>query len=218
MIFDQMERRIKDMKELRRLEMIKANRAQQEITDIKYRNLVSQVKELIEVLGYAKANLQFVISDSVQADLKQLISKLLDAVQNGYADKDMVTDGENDFKTILASIKKEWNKHHAAITTTTVNTLKVIGGIESEQVASCLADIKVAGTWQTDLTMLKRLKKSLNSAETLINKMDLDQEIIIFLTKITYGKATLTDLNEKVMAWIRKENLDSRVKLSFLSK
>ena len=65
---------------------------------------------------------------------------------------------------------------------------------------------------------MKRLKKSLNSAETLINKMDLDQEIIIFLTKITYGKATLTDLNEKVMAWIRKENLDSRVKLSFLSK
>ena len=34
MIFDQMERRIKEMKELRRLETIKSNRVQQEATDI----------------------------------------------------------------------------------------------------------------------------------------------------------------------------------------
>ena len=38
-----MERRIKEMKELRRLETIKSNRVQQEATDIKYHNLVAQV-------------------------------------------------------------------------------------------------------------------------------------------------------------------------------
>lgn len=218
MIFDQMDRRIKDMKELRRLENIKANRAQQEATDIMYHNLVVQVKSFIDIIHYLQIELGFEISDSFKADINSLLLKLQEVIKSGYAEKDMVTESETDFKTILATIKKDWTKHHTNLTSTTVNTLKILGGIESDQVEACLTDIKNASTWQMDLSVYKKLTKALHSADSLIEKMSLDQDIISFLTKMTSGKATFFDLNDKVMDWIKKESLEKRVKLSFTAR
>lgn len=218
MIFDQMERRIKEMKELRRLETIKANRVQQEATDIKYHNLVTQVKGFVNILQYFQTELKFEFSDSYKAEISDLLAKLQEVIKDGYANKDLVTESENDFKNILITIKKDWAKHHTSLTSTTVNTLKIIGGIESDQVEACLTDIKNASAWQMDVTVYKKLKKALDSADSLIEKMSLDQDIIAFLTKMTSGKATFYDLNDKVMDWIKKESLEKRVKLSFTAR
>lgn len=218
MIFDQMERRIKEMKELRRLETIKSNRVQQEATDIKYHNLVAQVKGFINILQYFQTELKFEISDSYKIEISTLFGKLQEVIENGYANKDLVTESENDFRNILNTIKKDWTKHHTSLTSTTVNTLKIIGGIESDQVEACLTDIKNASTWQMDVTVYKKLKKALDSADSLIEKMSLDQDIIEFLTKMTSGRATFYDLNDKVMDWIKKESLEKRVKLSFTAR
>ena len=218
MIFDQMERRIKEMKELRRLETIKANRVQQEATDIKYHNLVAQVKGFINILQYFQTELKFEISDSYKIEISTLFGKLQEVIKDGYANKDLVTESENDFRNILNTIKKDWTKHHTSLTSTTVNTLKIIGGIESDQVEVCLTDIKNASTWQMDVTVYKKLKKALDSADSLIEKMSLDQDIIEFLTKMTSGRATFYDLNDKVMDWIKKESLEKRVKLSFTAR
>lgn len=218
MIFDQMERRIKEMKELRRLETIKSNRVQQEATDIKYHNLVAQVKGFINILQYFQTELKFEISDSYKIEISTLFGKLQEVIKDGYANKDLVTESENDFRNILNTIKKDWTKHHTSLTSTTVNTLKIIGGIESDQDEACLTDIKNASTWQMDVTVYKKLKKALDSADSLIEKMSLDQDIIEFLTKMTSGRATFYDLNDKVMDWIKKESLEKRVKLSFTAR
>ena len=218
MIFDQMERRIKEMKELRRLETIKSNRVQQEATDIKYHNLVAQVKGFINILQYFQTELKFEISDSYKIEISTLFGKLQEVIKDGYANKDLVTESENDFRNILNTIKKDWTKHHTSLTSTTVNTLKIIEGIESDQVEACLTDIKNASTWQMDVTVYKKLKKALDSADSLIEKMSLDQDIIEFLTKMTSGRATFYDLNDKVMDWIKKESLEKRVKLSFTAR
>lgn len=213
-----MERRIKEMKELRRLETIKSNRVQQEATDIKYHNLVAQVKGFINILQYFQTELKFEISDSYKIEISTLFGKLQEVIEDGYANKDLVTESENDFRNILNTIKKDWTKHHTSLTSTTVNTLKIIGGIESDQVEACLTDIKNASTWQMDVTVYKKLKKALDSADSLIEKMSLDQDIIEFLTKMTSGRATFYDLNDKVMDWIKKESLEKRVKLSFTAR
>lgn len=213
-----MERRIKEMKELRRLETIKSNRVQQEATDIKYHNLVAQVKGFINILQYFQTELKFEISDSYKIEISTLFGKLQEVIKDGYANKDLVTESENDFRNILNTIKKDWTKHHTSLTSTTVNTLKIIGGIESDQVEACLTDIKNASTWQMDVTVYKKLKKALDSADSLIEKMSLDQDIIEFLTKMTSGRATFYDLNDKVMDWIKKESLEKRVKLSLTAR
>lgn len=218
MIFDQMKRRIKEMKELRRLETIKANKVQQEATDTKYHGLVIQVKGFIDILQYLQTELGFEVSDSCKAEINTLLGKLQEVIKDGYANKDLVTESEVDLKNILGIIKKDWTKHHTNLTSTTVNTLKIIGGIESDQVEACLSDIKDASAWQMDLAVYKKLKKALDRADSLIEKMSLDQDIIAFLTKMTSGKATFYDLNDKVMDWIKRESLEKRIKLSFTAR
>lgn len=218
MIFDIIDRKIKDMKELRRLELIKANQAQQDATDTTYHKLVYQVKTFSLAIAYAYDNLSFITTDTLRSGIVLLLENLKNVIGNGYADKEAVSKAENDFKVIQNATKKEWAKHFTNYTLTTTNTLRVISGIDSEKINGCLSDIKAAEPWTVDLSILDSLKKAIENADTLITSLNMDQEIVLFLTKMTSGKATVADLNEKVLIWIKQEGVESKIKLSFLSR
>ena len=49
----------------------------------------------------------------------------------------------------------------------------------------------------------------------MIQSLNLDDGIISFLTKMNTGQATIDDLNEVVLEWIRQEGLESRIRLKF---
>lgn len=218
MIFDIIDRKIKDMKDLRRLELIKANQAQQLATDAKYKALVSQVNAFTTALVFARDNLQFSIADTIQPGLHALLDSLKTIVSTGFVEKDSVTKAETDFKNLQAITKKEWSKHFVSYTSTTTNTLKVISGIDTERINGCIAEIKAAENWTIDISVLSKLKNAISSANDLINGLSMDQETVLFLTKMTSGKATIADLNDNVLNWIKKENLESKIKLSFLAR
>lgn len=218
MIFDIIDRKIKDMKNLRRLELIKANQAQQLATDAKYKSLVKQVNTFSIALEYARDNLDFSISATIQPGVLSLLESLKNAISTGYADKDSVSKAETDFKNIQVITKREWGKHFSNYTATTTNTLKVISGIDSERINGCIAEIKAAETWTTDTSVLASLKQAVDSAEELICDLNMDQETVLFLTKMASGRATIADLNGNVRNWIIKKGLESKIKLSFISR
>ena len=47
-------------------------------------------------------------------------------------------------------------------------------------------------------------------------ELGLDDEIIAFLQNTNSGRATLQDLNDKVLAWIRDEQLERKIRISFV--
>lgn len=61
------------------------------------------------------------------------------------------------------------------------------------------------------------MNNSLSDANALIAGLGLDQQIIDFLQKMNSGKATVVDLDENVLKWLKTEALDKRVRLSFSS-
>lgn len=218
MIFDKLDCKIKKMKELRRLEEIKANKAQQDATDVKYRLLLMQVHQFVDVINYTHEHLQFVLSDSVLNDINGLLDNLRGAVKTGYSNKDTVADAETSFKNIQTTVRKDWGKHFNTITATTISTLRVISGIDEAKVSSCLDVIKAAEIWTSDKKNFVNLEIALKDAEGLIQSLSLDQEIITFLKNMNAGKASIADLNDKVIAWIQKESLASKIKLSFSNR
>ena len=62
----------------------------------------------------------------------------------------------------------------------------------------------------------KTMGKSLLDAKALIDELGLDQQIIAFLQKMNSGKATVMDLDDNVLQWLKTESLEKRVKLSFI--
>lgn len=218
MIIDVLNKKILEMKSLRHLEMLRDHRTQQEATDNRYRILVAQAQVFSKALRYASDNFNFVLSDSLQSNVSDLFVSLKAITQSGFADKDGVVAAENNIKTIQSGIKKEWGKHYSIYTASTVNTLKVISGIELDKVEACILDIKAAENWSGDIEVLTKLRAAMSSAEALIKSLNMDQETIGFLAQMTAGKATLLDLNEKVLTWIKRESLEGKIRLSFINK
>ena len=215
MLIDILDKKIKELKDLRQREERRDNKAAQDALDQKYKVLAGQIHELMLALQYTKANMSFQLSEAVLDDVNTMLLDQKAAVQSGYADKEMVSKVENEFKSILISIKKEWAKQYLNLTSATVSTLKVIAGVDTEKVSDCLDGIAKGETWTTDINEFQIMNKSMADANTLISGLGLDEQIISFLQKMNSGKATIADLDDKVVNWLRTEELDKKVKLSF---
>ena len=216
MMIDVLNKRIKEMKDLRQREERRDNKVAQDALDVRYKTLTTQVHSLMMALQHTKANMQFQLEDIVLSDLENLSTKLKAVIGSGYAEKDAIGQAESSLKAIQLNIKKEWSKHYSNLTNATISTLQVISGIEPEQVPKCLEGIAKGAVWTTSIGDFKRMEQSLSDAKSLIEGLGLDQEIIMFLQKMNNGKATLIDLNDNVLYWLKKESLDKRVKLSFM--
>lgn len=216
MMIDVLSKTIRDMKDLRQREERRDNKAAQDALDRRYKTLTTQVHELMTALQYTKENMQFRLSDAILSDLENLLTELKAVIRSGFVEKDAINQAEMDNKSIQQNIKKEWSKQYAILTNATISTLQVISGIDSEHVSKCLEGIARGAVWTTSIGDFKTMNRSLSDAETLINGLGLDQQIIAFLQKMNNGKATVMDLDDNILRWLKEESLDKRVKLSFM--
>ena len=216
MMIDVLSRRIKDMKILRQREERRDNKVAQDALDNRFKALTTQINYLMEALQYTKVNMRFQLSESVLNDLENLLTEHKNVIREGFAEKEAINQSEANYKSVQQSIKKEWSKHYSALTSATISTLQVISGIDSEHVSKCMEGIAKGSTWTTSIGDYKTMEKSLLDAKALINELGLDQQIIAFLQKMNSGKATVTDLDDKVLQWLKTESLERRVKLSFI--
>ena len=216
MMIDILDKSIKDMEDLRQREERRDNKAAQETLDQRFSVLTNQIHSLMLALQYTKEEMQFQLNDQILMELESLLQESKGIVESGFAEKDPIAQMENAHKTVQQNIKKDWSKHYSSMTNSTKSTLQVISGIDTEKVAKCLEGIAKGASWTTSIENFKAMNQSLAEAKDLIDGLGLDQQIIVFLQKMNNGKATVTDLDENVLRWLRDESLDKRVKLSFV--
>lgn len=216
MIIDVLSKKIKEMKNLRQREERRDNKVAQDALDLRFKALTTQIHSLMIALQYTKENMQFQLSNAVLSDLENLLTKHKAVVQSGFAEKNAINQAEIDFRNIQQSIKKEWSKQYSTLTNATLSTLQAISGIDSEHVSKCMEGIAKGSAWTINIGDFKTMDHSLSEAETLINGLGLDPQIIEFLQKMNNGKATVMDLDANVLRWLKEESLDKRVKLSFM--
>jgi hypothetical protein len=216
MIFEDLVIITNAMQDLKRKTAIKKNKDMQEITDTKYRVLLMQVNLFIVTIEYLYTDVNVQKNDEILTSMSELLGSLEKVVESGLASQDLVFNAENSFKIIQGNMKKEWLKQYVDMTGATVSTLEAIRGIDSEKVGSCLQKIQQADSWDLDVKRYRTMSSGLDDAEQLIVSLGLDDEIITFLQNTNSGKATLRDLNDKVLAWIRDENLEGKIRISFV--
>ena len=68
--------------------------------------------------------------------------------------------------------------------------------------------------WQTDKSASNEFDNLMMKAKEILSHMEFDAEIAGFLRKVKDKKASLSDLTDSIIAWIRKENLSSNIMLS----
>ncbi len=215
MIADTIHSLIKRMKNIRTLEEIKSNNEQQQKADERYRSLVNDVSEFIRAYAFAKDRLSFTPSEGLESDVKDILSQLKELVAGGIVDIESAKDVQKRYTRLKSQMRTEWETYYSSFTPT-IETLRVIEGIDAVRVKKCLADIQLAETWSTNKPSLERLAKALDDSRKLIGELDLDDDIIKFLQKMTSGKARVSDLSYDLILWMKKEKIEDKVSLSFV--
>lgn len=218
MIFDELVVTEKALKDLKLKTDLQKNKALQDNTDTRYRIVLKQTESFISTLTYLYEETEIQKNEEILKATEELIDTLEKAVSTGLALQDDVTKSEGMYKNINSEMKKEWAKKYAEITGSTVSTLEAIKGIDSDNVESCLNKIQGAIAWELGTSQYMTMTNGLNEAKQLIVKLGLDDEIVSFLQNTNAGKATLLDLNEKVLMWIRDEKLEGKIRISFVRK
>lgn len=217
MIINELDEKIKNMKELQKLDNLKANQKQQESSDLKYHNIVNEVNEIVLAFDYLQYKSKVVRQENLKYSILDLLNRLNVATESGLVGNDCLLILEKKLKTIKKEYNGKWPKIYSSLTNAKISTLKVIRGIDTETVSKCLEDIEQGEDWNPDIEVFQRMIEGLESADQLISNLGLNQEIISFLHKINQGKATLPDLSDDVLEWIKKESLEAKIKISFRS-
>lgn len=216
MIFDDLVTTTKTMQDLQKKTAIKNNKAMQANADTKYRFLLNQVNRFVDVIVYLYTDLSVPKNHEILMSTFELLNALEKIVDSGLASPDGITNADNTFKILQSSMKKEWSKQYRNLTGATVSTLEAIRGIDPNNVGSCLRKIQYAENWDLDVERYQTLHNGLDEADHLIMGLGLDDEIITFLQNTNSGRATLQDLNDKVLAWLRTEQLERKIRISFV--
>ncbi len=216
MIFDDLVTTIKAMQDLQKKTAIKNNKAMQDNADIKYRLLLTQVNQFVDVIMYLCTDLNVPKNHEILMSTSELMNVLEQIVVSGSASPDGIINAGNTFKTLQSSMKKEWSRQYVDLTGATVSTLEAIREIDPDNVGSCLQKIQPAENWDLDVERYKIMHNGLNEADHLIMELGLDDEIITFLRNTNSARATLQDLNDRVLAWIRAEHLEKKIRISFM--
>ena len=207
---------ITQLKRLHALENKKKNQEQQLKNDNKYQELVHQVTHLCYAVHYAQETFSFQYQP--QNTLLEILTDLQTVAIKGTVDEDSISQGSRKIKPIQEQLKKEWAKCYPLVVGSVTSTLRIIQKIDPTQVSKCLLDIQSAAVWQnddSDLPHLKTLSNALYNSNAIIERLGLDQEITTFLTKVSSRTATLDDLSDGILAWIRRENLSDKIMVSF---
>lgn len=216
MIFDDLVTTTKAMQDLQKKTAIKNNKALQDNADTKYRLLLTQANYFVDVIWYLYTELGVPKNHEILIFTSDLMNVLEQIVASGLASLDGIINADNIFKTLQSSMKKEWSKQYANLTRATVSTLEAIRGINPNNVGRCLQKIQPAENWDLDVEKYQTMHNGLKEADHLIMELGLDDEIITFLQNTNTGRATLQDLNDKVLDWIRDEQLEKKLRISFV--
>lgn len=211
MLIDKVNQQIEDFKSISKHNSVVNNAAKQKNIDEKFKNLVFDTKKYLEIIKYCNSEFEFNVKCVDQ--IKDLLKSLNDCVSDSFVDEEMYIISEKSFKNMEKQIKSEWEFFHKSKTISIKNTLNTIFNINKFNVERCLTDIGAAEKWESDIRKYQQMKKGLDDAQNLINNLNLNDDVVDFLKKISTKRATITDLTQEIMDWIYKENLEKKIKI-----
>ena len=204
------------IKRLQILENIKKNQEQQEKNDYKFQELVHQTAQLCRTVHFAQR--RFAFPYQPETELVGMLDELQAVAMNEAVDEDSISRVKKKLIPTQDQARKAWDKYYPSLVGSVSSTLKIIQKIAPDLVDRCLTDIQNAAGWKSDdsgLLCLEALAKALINSNAVIERLNLDQEITAFLTKVSLGTSTMDDLSDGVLSWIRRENLSGKIKITF---
>ena len=219
MLIDTLNECIIDMKTVREMETTSADTKKQAMADYDFKQLVLSLKRVVDEVNLAVTNSEFRPSANVVNALKSFLNSCEKVVQAGAASKVTTQYISSELKKIYALIGQEWAAYYAKETTNALNLLNIVKGLIPDEKKAIYASnkIKKATLWNTTVDNYNSLKQGIAEANKILDELGLekDSEVLAFLKLVSEGNATIMDLTDGVLTWIKNEKLAGKMYISF---
>lgn len=219
MLIDTLNECIIDMKTVRQMETASADTKKQAMADYNFKQLIFSLKQMIDEVNLAVENSEFRPSVNVISALKSFLGSCDKMVQVGAANDATTRYITDESKKLYAVIGKEWKEYYLNATANILSLLDIVKGIipDEKKAIYAMNKIRKASSWNTSIDNYNYLKQGIEEADKILEDLDLEEDSVIlaFLKLVSEGKATILNLTDEILAWIKAENLADKLYINF---
>ncbi len=219
MLIDTLNECIVDMKTVREMETASADTKKQATADYNFKQLVLGLKKTVLEVDLAVKNSDFRPSANVISALKSFLASCDKVIQVGAANEATTQYISTESKKLYAVMGQEWSEYYAKMSSHVISLLDTVKSILKDENKAVYAvnKIKKAANWNTSIENYNYLKQGLAEADQILEDLDLDEdsEVLAFLKLVSAGNATILDLTDEILEWIKTENLGDKMYINF---
>ena len=183
-----------------------------------FRKEIEKIINLISIMTYIKQEFGFVSSEQLTGNINMSIQNAKQSIYNDELIEDYIVNLEKANKETFGRVQKEWKAFYAEKFSAILKILNVAQTVKAAESQKYQGIIKNSEKFVNDILMFQTLKQTIDESNDLISSLDLDDDIKLFLKKMSAGRATLLDLDDKIIHWIKDMDLTGKVRLSFMNK
>ena len=207
------------MKTVREMETASADTKKQATADYNFKQLVLGLKKTVLEVNLAVKNSDFRPSANVISALKSFLASCDKVIQVGAANEATTQYISTESKKLYAVMGQEWSEYYTKMSSHVISLLDTVKSILKDENKAVYAvnKIKKAANWNTSIDNYNYLKQGLAEADQILEDLDLDEdsEVLAFLKLVSAGNATILDLTDEILEWIKTENLGDKMYINF---
>lgn len=219
MLIDTLNECIIDMKTVYEMETVSADTKKQAMADYNFKQLVLSLKKTIDEVNLAVENSEFRPSANVVSALKSFLSACDKIVQVGAANNATTQYISFESKKIYTVIGQEWVVYYSKVTANILSLLETVKRIipDESKVTYAANKIRKAAGWNTTIDNYNYLRQGIAEADKILEDLELDKnsEILAFLKLVSEGRATISNITDKILDWIKAEHLADKMFIKF---
>ena len=212
------------MKQMESLESAAIDAEKKSKNDSDYSTLVDELALTVERVHSTHEDVGFQPSEETLEILSASIDKLEEIVSYGVVDEQECQTAKQQSKKINQSLAKEWKDFYQKKTQGVGTKLSTISNLvhDKEKISGIRDAIAQSSDWLTIVdkdshnhTMSQNLSQAIYDVEHLEDELKLNEDIKSFISKVINGTARISDINEEIVSWINKENLQDMFVICF---
>jgi len=219
MLTDKLNACIIDMKTVKEMETASVDTKKQADANYDFKQIVQDLQTTTLALKATIDNSEFKPSMLVLNALKSYLATCDKVVNDGAASSSTNTFIRTESKKVVASLAGEWSDYYQRSTANVISLLETVKVIipDSNKATYAINKIRKASNWNTSPDMYILMKQGIDDADIILKSLDLDEdsEVMAFLKLVSEGSATVQNLTEEVLAWLRKEGIENKLSISF---
>lgn len=160
---------------------------------------------------------EFFESEDLDKVIKMVV-KLERELKSEYIDHALIDSITKEVNSLEEGLKQRWKTYFEKDTVSLRNAINTVSNISSDrqsvnEVITALSIHKAQ--WPVNDITLQKFDNNIAKGEKIISDLGLNPKIEEFLSKIVTNTATIFDLDEEILEWIKEKELSEKIGLRF---